>query len=203
MNIAILGARSIGGTIGKALAKAGHRITFGVRNVDNPELKALVTSLGPSVTAATIANAIEQGEIVVFAIPGAAMDATITAHAAALAGKLVVDTTNRMGAPVSNSLATFAAQAPSALAFRAFANMGFENFANPRFGEERADLFYAGADGDARLKVEQLITDVGLRPIRVGGIDKAAVVDTVGRLWFTLAHEQGMGRQLAFKVLSR
>ena len=54
----------------------------------------------------TIASAIAQGEVVVFAIPGAAMDEAIAAHAQALDGKIVVDTTNKLGAPAMNSAAT-------------------------------------------------------------------------------------------------
>jgi 8-hydroxy-5-deazaflavin:NADPH oxidoreductase len=203
MDIAILGAKLIGGTLGKSWAKAGHRVFFGVRHPDNPELKSLVESIGAAASAGTIADAIGRANIVVFAIPGAAMDETIAAHAGALKGKIVIDTTNKMGAPVSNSAATFAAQVPDAQVVRAFANMGFELFANPRFSDESADLFYAGPDGEARLQVEQLINDVGLRPIRVGGIDRAGIADSVGRLWVTLAYEQKMGRQVAFKVLSR
>lgn len=203
MDIAILGAKLIGGTLGKSWAKAGHRVFFGVRNPDNPELKALVDSIGPAASAGTIAEAIGRAPVVVFAIPGKAMDDTIAAHAAALAGKIVIDPTNKMGAPVSNSIATFTEKVPDAKVFRAYANLGFDVFANPRYGDDRADLFYAGADGDAQQKVEQLINDMGMRPIRVGGIDKAPVVDSLGKLWVALAYEQKMGRQVAFKVLSR
>jgi predicted dinucleotide-binding enzyme len=203
MDIAILGAKVIGGTLGKSLARAGHRVAFGVRTVDNPEVLALVKEIGSRASVHTVGQAIAQGELVLFAIPGTAMDETIAAHAAALNGKIVIDAANKLGAPVSNSAATFAAKTPEAKVFRAFNNYGFENFANPRFGEVQADLFYAGADGDARSKVEQLISDAGLRPIRLGGIDKVGLADVVGRIWYTLAHEQGMGRQLAFKVLTR
>jgi 8-hydroxy-5-deazaflavin:NADPH oxidoreductase len=203
MNITVLGARSIGGTLGKSWVRAGHRVVFGVRNVDNPEVQALVKSLGDRASVKTVSEAIALGEVVLFAIPGSAMDETIAANARALEGKIAIDPTNKMGAPVANSLATFAAQVPGAEVFRAFANYGFENFANPRFGDVQADLFYTGPGGDAQVKVEQLISDVGLRPIRLGDNSQAAVADSVGRLWYTLAHGQRMGRGLTLKVLTR
>jgi hypothetical protein len=203
MNIAVLGAKLIGSTLGKSWARAGHKVVFGVRNVANPEVQALVKSLGDQASVTTVAEAIAQGDVVLFAIPGAAMDETIAANAKALNGKIVIDTTNKMGAPVANSAATFEEKTPLAKVFRAFNSYGFENFQNPRFGDLQADLFYCGADGDAQTKVEQLISDAGLRPIRLGGINQAQVADMVGRLWFTLAHGQGMGRGLALKVLTR
>ena len=53
---------------------------------------------------------------------------------------------------------------------------------------------------DAQEKVERLIEDAGLRPIRVGGTEHVEVVDGVLRLWFTLA--QSRGRRIAFKLIS-
>jgi 8-hydroxy-5-deazaflavin:NADPH oxidoreductase len=50
---------------------------------------------------------------------------------------------------------------------------------------------------------EQMITDIGLRPIYVGGVEQAGLVDAVAGLWFALAFGQGKGRNLAFKVLTR
>jgi predicted dinucleotide-binding enzyme len=43
---------------------------------------------------------------------------------------------------------------------------------------------------------------VGLRPVRVGGLDCADVVDGVTRLWFALALHQGHGRHLGLRVLT-
>jgi hypothetical protein len=139
---------------------------------------------------------------VVFAIPGSAMEATIQAHASALAGKIVVDTANNMGAAVRNSLAAFSAYVPTAQVFRAFNNLGWENFAQPNFGPVPADLFYCGPAGEAQTRVEHLISQVGLRPIWVGGPEQTANVDALGGLWFALALGQRRGRHLAFKLLT-
>lgn len=202
MQIAMLGARMIGGTLGRAWVRAGHTVRFGVRSVDSPELQALVGELGSAASAATVADAIAFGEVVVFAIPGQAMEATIAAHASALAGKVVIDAANKVGAPTLHSLAAFTAHAPTAQVFRAFSNLGWENFAQPRFGATRADLFFCGPDGAARAQVEGLIADVGLRPVWVGGPEQTGLIDALAGLWFTLALGQGRGRHLAFKLLT-
>jgi 8-hydroxy-5-deazaflavin:NADPH oxidoreductase len=203
MNIAILGAKTIGGTLGRKWVGAGHTVIFGVRHVTHPDTRALVVSLGEQASATTTAGAIAAGEVVVFAIPGHVMDQTIADHAAALNGKIVVDATNKMGQPVMNSAAAFAHFAPGARVYRAFNSLGWEDFENPRFGDEIADLFYCGPEGPAQAVVEQLIADVGLRPVRVGGLEQIQLVDLVANLWFALALGQKRGRHLAFKLLSR
>jgi hypothetical protein len=201
MKIAVLGAKIIGSTLARKWARAGHEVMFGVRNVDNPEVQALARELGASVGA--VGQAIAFGEAVVFAIPGNAMEETIQAHGPALAGKIVVDAANRMGGGPMNSAALFAAHAPGAQVYRAFNSLGWENFENPLFGGIQADLFYCGPAGAGQAAVEGLIRDVGLRPMRVGDIGQVGLVDTVGGLWFALAFGQGMGRNLAFKALTR
>ena len=49
---------------------------------------------------------------------------------------------------------------------------------------------------------ESLIADVGLRPVRVGALDRADLVDAVFRLWIALAIQGGRGRRLGFQVLT-
>jgi 8-hydroxy-5-deazaflavin:NADPH oxidoreductase len=86
---------------------------------------------------------------------------------------------------------------------RAFNSLGWENLADPDFDGTQADLLWCGPDGDPGALVERLITDVGLRPVRVGGLDQLSTVDMLASLWFALALGQGHGRHLAFKVLTR
>jgi hypothetical protein len=201
MRVAVLGARIIGGTLGRKWAQAGHMVMFGVRTVANPEVQALAQELGATV--GTTAEAIAFGDVVVFAIPGSAMEEVIAAHGPALAGKIAIDAANRMGGGPMNSAAAFAAHAPSAQVYRAFNSVGWEVFADPQFGDVPADLFYCGPGGAGQAAVEQLIRDVGLGPVRLGDIGQVGLVDTVGSLWFALAYGQGLGRQVAFKVLTR
>jgi hypothetical protein len=201
MNITILGAKIIGSTLGKKWAQAGYKVMFGVRNVQNPEVQDLAKDLGATV--GTVGEAIAFGDVVVFAIPGNAMDETIQTFGQALNGKIVIDAANRMGGGAMNSVASFSAHAPGAHVFRAFNSLGWENFENPRFDNVQADLFYCGPEGQSQASVEQLISDIGLRPVRVGDINQVQLVDMLGSLWFALAFGQKLGRHLAFKMLTR
>src|ERR1700736_339090 len=114
MNVAILGAGHIGGTLGKKWAKAGHKVRFGVRDPHKPELQALITSLGENASASSIADAITFGEVVLFAIPGLTMDETISSNAKILDDKVIIDSANKISVPVANSFSTFAAETPNA-----------------------------------------------------------------------------------------
>ena len=126
---------------------------------------------------------------------------TAATHGAALDGKVVIDATNNVGAATFNSFHPIQAAAPSARVFRAFNTYGWENFADPVYDGVPADLFYAGPDGEPQIIVEQLIQNIGLRPVRVGGYDQVGLVDDLLHLWFTLA-SGGRGRNMAFGLLS-
>lgn len=203
MKIAIIGYGRVGGTLGKKWADAGHVIQYGARDPRKPELVELVRSLGKDATASTVGDAILDGDVVVFAIPGKAMPETISEHAPALAGKIVVDTANDLSQPAANSLAVFQVQAPTAQYFRAFNTYGWEVFKNPVFGGVPADHFYCGPAGDSQDQVAGLISDVGLHPVYIGGPEQAGIVDGVLRLWIQLVRGQQMPRSLAFKMLIR
>ncbi|MGH2487498.1 MAG: NADPH-dependent F420 reductase [Ktedonobacterales bacterium] len=202
IRIAVLGAGNIGGTLGGKWVAAGHQVAFGVTDPGSTRAQALRADVGQAATIGGIAEALEGAEVVVLAVPGGAVDELLRTHAGGLAGKTVIDATNRMGGGAMNSVAALSQAAPSARVYRAFNSLGWENFADPVFGGVQADLFYAGPDGDARATVEQLIGDVGLRPVCAGGPDQVGVVDAVAGLWFALALGQGKGRRLAFKMLT-
>ncbi len=203
MNIAVLGAGIIGATLARKWLAAGHAVMFGSRTPDKPELRELVASLGPQASAGNTEAAIAFGDAVVFAILGRGMVDMIAAQAGALAGKVVVDSTNAIGGPSMNNNAAFAQHAPTARVYRAFNSLGVENFENPVFDGTPADHFFCGPDGDGRAIVEALIAGVGLRPIYIGGPEQADTLDAMTRLWFALVRGQGMPRHMAFKLLGR
>ena len=196
MNIAIIGAGHVGGTLGRAWTRA-HQVSFGVRS---PGGHQQLADAGAALT--DPADAVSSAEVVLLAVPGPAVPEVLSAIAGQLAGKIVLDATNSFGDRPMNSQQAVAEAAPSAVYFRAFNNLGWENFANPEFPSgERADLFYAGPDGPSREMVEALVSDVGLRPVWVGGPEHVETVDGVTRLWFALARRQH-GRHTAFRTLT-
>ena len=188
MKIGVIGAGKIGGAIGGKWEAAGHDVTYGLR--DPSKMKG----------AKTIDQALNGAEAVLLAVPGAAVTQLVREHAKALDGKLVVDATNNFGAESFNSWSEVAAAAPRAKLYRAFNSLGWDIYADPVVGGQQADLFYAGPEGASQQTVEKLISDVGLRPIWVGGQEAVDTVDGVLRLWYTLAGKRG--RRIAFKLIT-
>jgi predicted dinucleotide-binding enzyme len=203
LTIAVLGAGHIGGTLGRKWNSAEHQVAFGVSDPNGKNAQVLRTELGDRVKIGSIADAVSiNPDVVVMALPGAAMDATIATYAVQLDGRTIIDSANRMGGGPMNSFASFQEHIPRARIFRAFNSLGWENFADPLFDGVAADLFYCGPD-ETRPLIEQLISDIGLHPMYLGGTEQVGLVDSVGALWFALAFGQGKGRHLAFKVLTR
>jgi predicted dinucleotide-binding enzyme len=186
MKIAIIGRGNIGRTLAEKWVAAGHDVTFGVR------------SPGDEGTA-SIADAVGAAEVVLLAIPGGPAKDVVRGLGEALSGKVVIDATNEVGS--SGKLHALDELTVGAHPVRAFNTLGWENFADPVVAGTRADLLYAAEEGRAREIAEQLIGDVGLNPIWVGGPETFDIVDGVTRLWFTLVFQRGLGRRLAFKVL--
>ena len=203
MKITVLGAGNIGGTMGTKWAEAGHELLFGVRDTGSPKVTSLLKSISGNGRADSVANALAFGEVVLVALPYDAVAATVATHADRLAGKIIIDATNKFSAPVVNNLETIRQAVPTAHLFRAFNSLGWEVFANPQLGNVQADHFYCGPDDENRRLVEQLIAEVGVRPVWVGGLEAAPVVDALGTLWVTLAFQQGWGRDIAFKMVNR
>ncbi len=198
--IAVLGTGAIGTTLAGKWRAVGHDVVLGSRDPGSASSRDRAAAVG--VTVATHADAIRTAEAVLVALPGQAVTEMASSLGARLEGRLVIDASNNLGATEVNSLRALGANSPGAKLARAFNSLGWENFADPVFDGVPADLFWCGPDGDGGALVERLVSDVGLRPVRVGGLEQAPLVDMVAGLWFALALGQGHGRHLAFKMLT-
>jgi 8-hydroxy-5-deazaflavin:NADPH oxidoreductase len=184
--IGVIGSGNIGRAVGEAWRRTGHDVVIASRSPQPPRTVA-------------IADAIAGAEVVLLATPGAGVPGLLAEHGTALDGRIVIDATNDVDGERLSHADAYAEFAPGARFVRAFNTLGFEMFADPSIGGEVADLFWCGPE-DAG--VEQLIADVGLRPVRVGDIDAIDVVDGVCRLWLTLVFRQGYPRRLALRMIT-
>jgi 8-hydroxy-5-deazaflavin:NADPH oxidoreductase len=198
-SVAVIGSGRIGAGLARKWAATGHTVTLGARSPAKPALVALAEEIGAE--RAEIEDAVRRSDVVVFAIPGKEMAETLSRLGSVLDGKLVIDVANNVGAEHANSAIAVAESAPGAGYVRAFNSYGWEQIERPVVGGTVADAFYCGPDGAPRATMEQLITDVGFRPVWVGGPEDADIVDGLLRLWFTMVMKHGHGRRLAFKVL--
>jgi len=197
VRIAVIGTGRIGGTIGRAFARAGHEVVFGSRSPGSDEV-----SQGTAARVADVTAALDAADVVALALPGPAVDGLLDEHAGALAGRLILDCANRVGGPgPANSHDAISSKVSGARYARVFNSLGAENLADPQYDDGPADMFFSAPDDD-RATVEHLIGAVGLRPVYVGD-GQHEVVDGVLRLYFALVMGQHHSRHLAFRTLER
>ena len=189
MRIAVIGKGNIGATLGGKWTAAGHEVVYGSRGGSGE---------GPGgAPVRGIGEALEGAAVVLLAIPGQAVPDVVKEQGAALAGKVVIDAVNRIGAEAFDSRALIADSAPSARYVRAFNSLGWENFADPAPG---AAMFFA-ADPEARAVAEELISAIGLEPAFIGDVTATATVDALLPLWFALVKLNGGNRKLALRIV--
>jgi 8-hydroxy-5-deazaflavin:NADPH oxidoreductase len=192
MRIAIIGTGTVGGTLARRWSAAGHVIVFGVRDSGAAQARGLAEELGGEL--APPAQAAASAEVVVLAIPGAAVPETAAALARELSAKTVVVPANDMRGAVADMAAAVAERAPGASVVRAFNTIPAEAMA-----AGGVDGFYACPD-EADATASRLVRDCGLRPVRVGGPEQARLLDELFRLWAALAFGAGRGRGIAFTL---
>jgi predicted dinucleotide-binding enzyme len=150
----------------------------------------------------TPAEAAKHGEVVVLSVQWGVIDEAIAqaGGAAALAGKLVVDTTNQYGrvggkfGPLDlggvSGARHNAARVPGATWTKAFNTLASATLAASAGETDRVVLFYATDDDSAAPVVAQLLTDAGFEPIRTGTLDRNEVghQEPPGDLYNTVFH---------------
>jgi predicted dinucleotide-binding enzyme len=98
MQIAIIGAGNVGGALGKAWARTGHAITYGVPDPSDEKHRATAEAAGGA-GLFSVGQAVQRADAIVLAVPFDAV-AGVLAAAGDLSGQLVIDVTNplRLGA---------------------------------------------------------------------------------------------------------
>jgi len=208
MNITLLGAGNVGRALGLSFARAGHAVTFGVRNPDAPAHADLVKTHGLRVAA--IDTAAKDSAIVVLATPHPQAADALTA-ARPPAGAIVIDATNPLKSDLSGLTVGQTDSAgeqvqrllPQARVVKAFNTIGFNVMANPAFGDRRALMYIAGNDADAKAKVLDLARAIGFEALDLGDITQSRLLEPLAMVWIRSAYALGLGREIAFGLLRR
>jgi predicted dinucleotide-binding enzyme len=205
MDIAILGA----GNVGRALAArlAGHRLTFGVRDPQDPKHAATAT-LG---ALASPEDAVRAASLVVVALPWRETERALAALGPALAGKVVVDATNPIRADFSglelghddSGAERLQRLLPQARVVKAFNTTGAENMADPAYPGGRVTMLIAGDDPAATATVRALADEMGFDARVAGPLALARQLEQFAWLWIHLAFKAGFGRAFAFRIEAR
>jgi len=208
MKITIIGTGRLGSTLGKIWAEKGHLIMFGSQ--DPQKAIKLANSIGFNATGGTYEQASKFGEIIILAVPWSGVKETIK-KAGDLEGKIIVDSTTS-AAPSLGGLSTeptpsaaekVAKWAVGAKVIKTVHTIGVESLTKLQFGTQQASLFVCGDDLDAKSKLKQLGQDLSFEVIDAGPLTNARLIEPLAILWIELAYNQGMGTDIAFKLLRR
>ena len=182
MRIGIIGAGMIGSTVAKLWVDAGHEVRIASRHPE--ELQPLVERLGTRASAGTPRAAATFGEVVMLTVPLAAMPDVARDLAAALRGKVVLDTGNayekrdgqaaRDAASHPQGSAGWAAvMFPDARWVKAFNTVYFKVLEREAHRDgDRVGIPLAGDDREAVETAASLVRDAGFDPVIVGGLER-------------------------------
>jgi NADPH-dependent F420 reductase len=205
MQIAIIGSGNVGKALAGSFTRAGHDVTLTASNPDHAR-EAAAQSGGRA--AESNREAVAAAELVVLAVHYPLVDGVVAELGDALAGKVVVDVTNRVDPadPGSTMDGTSAAEqiqarAPEARVVKAFNTAFASRQADPVVEGVALDAFIAGDDDKAKQAVAELAGSIGFRPIDAGPLVMARALEAMALLNITLQLRHNWPWQAGFKLV--
>jgi 8-hydroxy-5-deazaflavin:NADPH oxidoreductase len=194
MRVGVIGSGTVGEVLSEGLLKYGHEVMRGSRTPE--KLSAWAARRGERASVGTLAVTAVYGEVVVLAVKGSAAEAAVDACGEALAGKVIIDTTNPIAdAPPESGVLRFftdvnqsllerlQSRAPAAKFVKAFSCVGSKVMVNPSFVEGRPTMFVCGNDRAAKLIVGDLLDDFGWEMADMGVAAAARAIEPLCMLW--------------------
>jgi 8-hydroxy-5-deazaflavin:NADPH oxidoreductase len=204
MRIAIIGAGSVGGTLGQRWLELGEDVTWGLRNPADPKYQSL-----PKERAKPSAEAAKGAEVVVITTPWSATEAAVKGLGS-LAGRIVIDCTNPLGMGpgglqlvlgfTTSAGEQVASWAPGAFVFKTLNTTGASNMANAAKYPVKPMMLVAGDDAAKKPVVMGLVGKLGFEPVDAGPLQNARLLEPFAMVWIDQAMKRGRGRDFAFAL---
>ncbi len=190
MHIAIIGSGNVGKALAKAGVKAGHQVTLSATTLEHAEAAAKATGAH---AARSNTDAVKNAELVIVAVPYEKLGEVFRGLGTAVDGKVVIDATNHVNVQdpgevlggISNA-EEIQKRHPEVKVVKALNYALAARMAEPTVDGVRLDGFVAGDDQDVKDKVLEFVESIGFRPIDVGPLLMARVLEGMALLNITL-----------------
>jgi NADPH-dependent F420 reductase len=189
-DISIIGTGNMGQAIAAVAGRGGHSVQL----------------LGEGDAGTQVA-----GDIVVLAVPYAAVAEVLAERAASLHGKIVVDITNPVNFDTFDSLlvpadtsatAEIAAALPGSRVLKAFSTTFAATLASGKVGDATTTVLIAGDDAEAKSVLAAVVSSGGLKALDAGGLKRARELEALAFLQITLAAAEKISWAGGFGVIN-
>jgi len=189
-DISIIGTGNMGQAIAAVAGRGGHSVQL----------------LGEGDAGTQVA-----GDIVVLAVPYAAVAEVLAERAASLHGKIVVDITNPVNFDTFDSLlvpadtsatAEIAAALPGSRVLKAFSTTFAATLASGKVGDAATTVLIAGDDAEAKSVLAAVVSSGGLKALDAGGLKRARELEALAFLQITLAAAEKISWAGGFGVIN-
>ncbi len=191
--VAVIGLGNIGKAIAGDLINNNHQVIVAARN--NEESDNFARQSGGLAQSMNIDAAISTADIIIPAIWFGAFKDFFNDHGALLKDKIIVDVSNPIAPDGNGGFKKIIGEGESAgelnkavlpqgaQLVKAFGTLGAENLAGAsNRSPQKAVLFYASDDSMIDKDIEEVITNAGFDPLKVGGIDQSIRIEVFGDL---------------------
>ena len=203
MHIAIVGAGNVGSALGTGWRKAGHEVSYALRESTGKNAER-VRRDGFDIVA--LSEAAAKAEVIVLAVPWPGIADAVKALGD-LAGKTVIDAINPVTPALELELGftdsaaeSVARLAPGAHVVKAFNTTGAENMAAAHSFKVKPMMPVASDDAGAKATVIRLAQDLGFEAVDAGPLKAARLIEPMAMFWIKQAYAQKRGRDFAFAL---
>jgi predicted dinucleotide-binding enzyme len=201
VKIGVLGTGTVGQTLGRKLVELGHDVKLGSRQAGNEKAVKWAEEAGSGASEGSFADAASHGELLINATAGDhSVDALQMAGADNLAGKVIIDVSNKLEmreGPLPNSLATdddsiaeeIQRTFPDARVVKTLNTITAGVMVDPSLVPSAHNIFICGDDPEAKAEATELLKSLGWPEgyiMDLGGIVNARGAEMYVGFWLRL-----------------
>jgi 8-hydroxy-5-deazaflavin:NADPH oxidoreductase len=206
VRLGIIGAGSLGTALGERYAQLGHPVMFGGGASAQDAALRLGTEVGSNAQAAAF------GDVVILAVPFAAVDAALSDAGCSVRGRVLWSCVNALRPDYTGLAIGFdnsgaeevARRAAGARVVAAIPPFAHAITNGPLLYDRSLEptVFICGDDAAAKQIVEGLVGELGVHPVDAGRLEAARLVEPAMMLTVSIAYA-GVPRDVGLRLLER